>query len=63
MLRTFGDILPSFKGSELAVKIFKIEVKDSFAWFGGLASAVVACYQLYWKIVVFLSYGDFCFIQ
>jgi len=47
MLRTFGDILPSFKGSELAVKIFKIEVKDSFAWFGGLASAVVACYQLY----------------
>jgi len=47
MMRTIGDILPSFKGSELAVKLFKIEVKDSLAWFGGLVSALVACYQLY----------------
>lgn len=47
MLRTFGDILPSFKGSELAVKLLKVKVNDSLAWFGGLVSAVIACYQLY----------------
>ncbi|EAR94395.2 peroxisomal biogenesis factor 11 (macronuclear) [Tetrahymena thermophila SB210] len=47
LLRTCGDMLVSFKGSELAIKLLKIQVNDTVTWFGGLLSAILACYQLY----------------